>query len=125
MLMCVFIVNQLQIIRRNMRLARRGLKIQQLIIPNTAKRRYFAVNKTIKQVRRKRKFAMEFERRLIIQSRQALRHHNLSMFIARHIDDIVEQIQKSQQLIVEYYDMRCESDRKLTNRIWRLETYKS
>lgn len=79
--------------------------------------------KTIKQFRRKRKLAMEFENRLIKQARQARRHHSMNFFIARQIDDVIEWMKKSQELIVEYYELRCENERNLRKRLWRLETF--
>ena len=45
------------------------------------------------------------------------------MYIARRLRDIIKQISKSQDNLIDYYQIRYNTSKELDRRLWRLDTY--
>ena len=97
-------------IRRNSRLRGRVVRFSKGIIPESAVKKRKSILKTTKQALRKKKLNMEFENKMVKQARAALKTHTLNLFIGNQIEEIVVEIKKSQDQIIEFYDIRFETE---------------
>ena len=68
---------------------------------------------------------MQFERTKIKQAKTALKTKQLNLYIARRLRDIIKQINKSEDNLIDYYQIRYNTSKELDRRLWRLDTYTS
>ena len=111
-------------LRKGMRMREKIIRFSKRCINKNDKEKLRVIQKTQKQATHSIKISRDFEQRMLKEAKRSLRQGTLSFFVAKRLQNIVEQINRCVTYVADYYKIKYEDRSALKKRMWRLKTLK-